>query len=211
MFLGISLLIASYLIGAIPFGLLFGKISGKDLRKHGSGNIGSTNAVRVLGKKLGFLSALCDIAKGAIIVLIVYLLEATTNWSNPFVIKGDSLYALYGLAAVLGHCFPVYIKFKGGKAVATSLGVLFSVVPWAAFAALVGFVIILFSTGFVSLSSTFGTLSALVVTWLVYGLCYGDYFSCCVITIFGLIIVLKHIPNYKRLLNKTEHRFKFKK
>ena len=210
MILGIILLILSYFIGAVPFGLLIGKISGKDIRKHGSGNIGSTNAVRVLGKKLGLLSAFCDISKGALIVLLVYLLEATTNWSNPFVIKGDSLYALYSLAAVVGHCFPVYLKFKGGKAVATSLGALLSCAPYSAIAALVGFGVVLLITGFVSLSSTVATLSALVVVWSVYGGIYGRYFSAIVISIYGIIIILKHIPNYKRLINKTEHSFKKK-
>ena len=211
MFLGITLLVISYLIGSIPFGLLFGKLSGKDLRKHGSGNIGSTNAVRVLGKKLGLLSAACDILKGAIIVLVVYLLEATTKWSNPFVINCDNLYALYGLAAVLGHCFSIYLKLKGGKAVATSLGVLISVVPWSALAALIGFGVILILTGFVSLGSTVATLCACATVWGVYGGIYGQWFSCCVVSIFGVIIILKHIPNYKRLIKGTENSFKKKK
>ena len=130
--LGIILIILSYLLGSIPFGLLIGKAAGKDLRKSGSGNIGSTNAVRTLGLKLGLLSAVCDILKGTLVILVVYLLEHITNWRNPFVINGDSLYALYGVVAVIGHCFPVYLKFKGGKAVATSLGVLFVTVPYAA-------------------------------------------------------------------------------
>ena len=111
---------------------MIGKAAGKDLRKSGSGNIGSTNAVRTLGLKLGLLSAVCDILKGTLVILVVYLLEHITNWRNPFVINGDSLYALYGVVAVIGHCFPVYLKFKGGKAVATSLGVLFVTVPYAA-------------------------------------------------------------------------------
>lgn len=211
MILGIFLLIASYLIGAIPFGVLIGRLKGKDIRKQGSGNIGSTNAVRVLGKKLGLLSAFCDIFKGAVIILIVYLLEALNIWYNPFVINGDSLYALYGLAAIIGHCFSIYLKFKGGKAVATSLGVLIVVMPLTAVAALIGFAIVLYLTGYVSLSSTAATLSAFLTAWLVYGLIYNVYFSCIVISLFALIIIVKHIPNYKRLLNGTENSFKKKK
>lgn len=211
MLLGIVLLIASYFIGAIPFGLLIGKLKGKDIRKHGSGNIGSTNAVRVLGKKFGILSALCDIFKGTIIILVVYLLEALNVWYNPFVINGDSLYALYGLAAIIGHCYSVYLNFKGGKAVATSLGVLIAVVPFSAVAALIGFAIVLYLTGYVSLSSTAATLSALITTWLIYGLIYNVYFSCVIISLFALIIIIKHIPNYKRLLNGTENSFKKRK
>ena len=211
MFLGIILLILSYFIGSIPFGLLIGKIKGHDLRKSGSGNIGSTNAVRVLGKKLGYVSALCDILKGTIIILVVYLLEALTSWHNPFVIEGDSLYALYGVAAVIGHCFSIYLKFKGGKAVATSLGVLITVFPWTAVAALIGFAIVLYLTGYVSLSSTTATLSAWITGWIVYGVIFGLYYSCCVLSLFAIIILIKHIPNYKRLLNGTENSFKKKK
>lgn len=210
MFLGILLLVISYLIGSIPFGLLFGKIVGKDLRKCGSGNIGSTNAIRVLGKKLGLLSAFCDISKGALIVLFVYLIEAITPWSNPFVVNGDSLYALYGLAAVTGHCFSVYLKFKGGKAVATSLGVLATCAPWTAVAALIGFAITLLISGFVSLSSTVATLSAVATLWIIYGGVHGRILTCCVISILGIIIIIKHIPNYKRLIAGTEHNFKKK-
>ena len=211
MLLGIILLIASYFIGSIPFGLLIGKLKGIDLRKKGSGNIGSTNAVRVLGKKLGILSALCDIFKGTVIILIVYLLEAVTNWNNPFNINGDSLYVLYGLAAVVGHCYSIYLKFTGGKAVATSLGVLITVFPWTAVAALIGFAIVLYLTGYVSLSSTTATLSAWITGWIVYGVIYGLYYSCCVLSLFAIIILIKHIPNYNRLLNGTENSFKKKK
>ena len=129
MFVAILLLILSYLLGSIPFGLIIGKTAGKDLRENGSGNIGSTNAIRILGLKLGLLSAFCDIIKGMLVIILVYILEANGIWYNPLVINGDSLYVLYGIAAVIGHCFPIYIKFKGGKAVATSLGVLFITVP----------------------------------------------------------------------------------
>ena len=210
--LGIILIILSYLLGSIPFGLLIGKAAGKDLRKSGSGNIGSTNAVRTLGLKLGLLSAVCDILKGTLVILVVYLLEHITNWRNPFVINGDSLYALYGVVAVIGHCFPVYLKFKGGKAVATSLGVLFVTVPYAALAALVAFVITMLICGYVSLGSTFATISALITSFLVYGfLLYNNIYTCIVISVLAILIFIKHIPNYKRLLNGTESSFKKKK
>ena len=212
MLIGIILVVLSYLIGSIPFGLLIGKSVGKDIRESGSGNIGSTNVVRTLGLKLGLLSACCDILKGTIIILVVHLLEHTTTWQNPFVINGDSLYALYGVVAVLGHCFPIYLKFKGGKAVATSLGVLFVTVPYAAIAALIAFLITMLICGYVSLGSTFATLAALITSYLVYGfLVYNNIFSCLVITILAILIFIKHIPNYKRLLNGTESSFKKKK
>lgn len=208
MVIGILLIIISYLLGSIPFGLIIGKTAGKDLRKSGSGNIGSTNAVRTLGWKLGLLSAVCDITKGTIIIILVHILEATTSWSNPFVFNGDSLYALYGIAAVVGHCFPIFLKFKGGKAVATSLGVLFATVPWSALVALVVFLIVLLLTGFVSLGSTFATIGACIAAFAIYS---DNVYSCIVISLLAILIFIKHIPNYKRLINKTEHSFKKKK
>ena len=210
--IGILLIVASYLIGSIPCGLLIGKLKGKDLRESGSGNIGSTNAVRTLGLKLGLLAGICDLIKGTIIVLLIYLLESQNIWYNPFVINGDSLYALYGVAAVIGHCFPVYLKFKGGKAVATSLGVLFVTVPWAGLAAVIAFVIIMLLTGIVSLGSTVATLAALITTFVVYGFTVShNIASCLIISVLAIIIFIKHIPNYKRLLNGTEYSFKKKK
>ena len=209
--IGILLLIASYLIGSIPFGLLIGKTAGKDLRASGSGNIGSTNAVRILGWKLGLLSAICDVAKGTIIIILVYILEACDIWYNPFVINNESLYALYGLAAVVGHCFPIYLKFKGGKAVATSLGVLFTVVPWSALVALIVYTSVLLITGYVSVCSTFAAIFVVITTFIVYGGIYNQIYSSLIVLVFAILIFVKHIPNYKRLIAGTEHNFKKKK
>lgn len=205
MFIGILLIIISYLLGSIPFGLIIGKTAGKDLRENGSGNIGSTNAVRILGWKLGLLSATCDVLKGIIVIVIIYILEANKIWYNPFIINGDSLYTLYGLAAIIGHCFPVYIKFKGGKAVATSLGVLFAVAPWTAVVALFAFIITVLVSGFVSLSSTVATFLAVVSAFIIYN---NNIYSCLVLCLFAILIFIKHIPNYKRLIAGTEHCFK---
>ena len=210
--IGILLIILSYLIGSIPFGLIIGKRAGKDLRQSGSGNIGSTNAVRILGWKLGLLSAVCDILKGTLVILLVYLLENLKVWYNPFVINGDSLYVLYGLAAVLGHCFPIYLKFKGGKAVASSLGILFVTVPLAGVAALIVFLITILISGYVSLSSTTATIAAIITAFVVYGLTvYNNIYSCIILSLLAVLIFIKHIPNYKRLIIKTENSFKRKK
>ena len=211
MALAIIFLILSYLLGSIPFGLIIGKLSGKDLRKHGSGNIGSTNAVRTLGYKLGALSAILDILKGALILIIIYILEKTNTWHNPLILNGESLYALYGLMAVVGHCYPVYLKFKGGKAVATSLGVLLAVTPFSALSAVIAFIICVFLTGYVSLSSTVATLVAVLTSFIIYAIFYGMLFNSLIILVFAIIIFIRHIPNYKRLLNHTEHCFKKKK
>ena len=212
--LAITFLILSYLLGSIPFGLIIGKAAGKDLRKNGSGNIGSTNAIRILGVKLGLLAAVCDILKGTLVIIIIYILEATNVWFNPFVIEstGDSLYALYGLMAVMGHCYSIFLKFKGGKAVATSLGVLFATVPLAGVMALVAFFPVVFITRYVSLSSTAATIAAVLTSFIFYGVIIGDrLYTSFIVLILGLIIFIKHIPNYKRLANGTENRFGSKK
>ena len=210
MTIGILLLILSYLIGSIPFGLLIGKAAGKDLRKSGSGNIGSTNAVRTLGWKLGALSGVCDILKGTVIVIVVYILEGVSSWRNPFVLNGDNLYALYGLAAVIGHCFPIYLKFKGGKAVATSLGVLLTTVPWAGVVAIITYASVLAATGYVSLCSTVAAILAVITTFIIYGGIYNNFLTSTIILMLAIIIFVKHIPNYKRLIAGTEYCFKKK-
>ena len=211
MTIGILLLILSYLIGSIPFGLLIGKAIGKDLRKSGSGNIGSTNAVRTLGWKLGALSGICDILKGTIVVIIVYILEGAGVWENPFVVNGEKLYALYGMAAVIGHCFPIYLKFKGGKAVATSFGVLVTVVPWAGLVGIITYVSVLLLTGYVSVCSTAASILSVIATFIIYGGIYNNFLTSIIILLLAIIIFVKHIPNYKRLIAGNENRFNFKK
>ena len=206
--IGILLIIISYLLGSIPCGLLIGKLKGKDIRQSGSGNIGTTNAVRTLGLKLGIVAGICDVLKATLIILLIYLFEHFNIWYNPFVINGDSLYVLYGVAAVIGHCYPIYLKFKGGKAVAASLGVLFVTVPWAALAALIAFLIVMLINGIVSLGSTFATIAAVITAFLVYS---ENIASCIVLCFLALLIFIKHIPNYKRLINGTEYSFKKKK
>ena len=213
MVLGIILLIISYLIGSIPCGYLLGKSVGIDIRKEGSGNIGSTNATRTLGKKLGFLAWLGDVLKGMLIILIVYLLEATTSWTNPFVINGDSLYILYGMAAVIGHVFPIYLKFKGGKAVSTSLGAILALFPLAVVITMVVFGVLMLTTGIVSLTSSIASLVACVSSIILYGtgLLDNKLISTLLTIVLFIIIIIKHIPNYKRLIEGTEYSFKNKK
>ena len=210
MVLGIILLIISYLIGSIPFGYLLGKSKGKDIREQGSGNIGSTNVTRTLGVKFGAIAMICDLLKGALIILIVYLLEATTNWNSPFVINGESLYILYGLAAVVGHVFPVFLKFKGGKAVATTMGAFAVTFPIAALVGLIVFILLILISGFVSLASTFGGLVGCITSIILYGggVLDNQLISSLITIIFVLLIALRPIENYKRLLNGTEHSFK---
>ena len=132
--ISVLLLILSYLLGSIPFGVLIGKkFKGIDIREHGSKNIGSTNAIRVLGKKIGYLVFLCDVFKGMAIIILVKILASTGVWVTPI----DELY--YGALAIIGHSYSIFLDFKGGKAVATSLGVVLILSPLVAILCLIAF------------------------------------------------------------------------
>ena len=219
--IAVLLIILSYLLGSIPFGLVIGKtVCKKDIRLYGSKNIGSTNAIRVLGKKIGFIVFFLDVFKGMAVILLIYLLEATGLWHNPEAI--DLFF--YGAPAIIGHCFSIFLNFKGGKAVATSLGVVLVLTPVPAIACLIVFLIVLYSTGYVSLASTGATLTVIITTWILY--CCGiedvthvgwyliakpTLTLTVLYSVLSLLILFKHIKNYKRLSQGTESNFKKKK
>ena len=137
--IGILFIILSYFIGSIPFGVVLGKlICKKDIREYGSKNIGTTNAIRVLGKKVGFLVFFCDVFKGCFIIILIKILGITNVWKTP---EGIDIF-LYGAAAILGHSFSIFLNFKGGKAVATSLGVVLVLTPIPAIACLLMFALV---------------------------------------------------------------------
>lgn len=217
--ISVLFLIISYVVGSIPFGIVIGKLfKNIDIREYGSKNIGSTNAIRVLGKKIGFLVFFMDVFKGMFVIIILKILSATNVYQSPI----DLFF--YGAMAIIGHCFSIFLDFKGGKAVATSLGVVLILTPIPAILCLVVFVIILYSTGYVSLSSTGATITVITSTWILYG-CgleepsnFFEYFISSpgllvsiLYTLLSLLIIFKHIKNYKRLLNGTENSFKKKK
>lgn len=219
--ISIILIILAYIIGSIPFGVVLGKlICKKDIRQYGSKNIGTTNAIRVLGKKVGFLVFFCDVLKGAFVIILVKVLTYTKAWINP---EQVDLF-LYGAAAILGHSFSIFLNFKGGKAVATSLGVVLVLTPIPAIACLIIFAIIFKTTKYVSLASTGATLTVILTTWLLYSFGVADatniglYFIAkptlllsVLYTILAMLILIKHIKNYKRLLNGTENSFRKEK
>ncbi len=190
-------LILSYLVGAIPFGFLFSRAVGKDVRQEGSGNIGATNVNRVLGKKLGALTLLCDIAKGFFPVYLISVLLPDVPGRVFFI-------ALCGLATVVGHMFPVYLGFKGGKGVATALGVFLFFSPFSILIALFVFIVVVALSGFVSAGSL--AVSALIPLLIWY---FGAEGSTIAITgvIAGLIWV-KHSSNIGRLLRGEEKSWK---
>jgi len=153
-----ALILACYLVGAIPFGLLVGRIVGADVRLEGSGNIGATNVGRVLGKKMGALTLVCDVAKGFLPVWVAASLLPETAVNREWMVM------VCGLATVVGHMFPLYLKFKGGKGVATALGVFLFISPGGVLISLFVFVAAVAVSGYVSVGSLAAT--ALIPLWL---------------------------------------------
>lgn len=192
----IALLILSYLIGSIPFALIIGKtFFDIDIRNHGSGNIGTTNTFRILGKKAGIIVLILDFLKGMIPVYIAMLV----NTELPLI--------LVGLCAALGHVYSIFLKFKGGKAVATGAGVILAVQPVIFLILLTAFLITLYIFKYVSLGSIVGVTTLFILSL------FTDDLTFKLVSLFLLIIIIyKHLPNIKRIMNKTEPKVKlFKK
>lgn len=188
-----GLLILCYLIGSIPFSVILGvKLKGIDIRNHGSGNPGSTNALRFLGKGVGITIMILDGLKSGLIVLLM------THFN--FLGGYDMLHPLaYGVAATIGHVFPLYIKFKGGKAVACTVGLSIGYNPIWAIIMLIGFLGTLKTTKYVSLAST-----AAGVTGLLVALIWGEFNAAFYYAILLLIITYRHQTNYKNIKNGIE-------
>ncbi len=182
--------VAAYLIGAIPFGLLFARLlTGKDPREHGSGNIGATNAMRTGGKRVGAITLLADILKGTIPVAIAIALDVD-----------ELLIGAVALSAFLGHIFPIYLGFRGGKGVATMFGVVIPWLPWVAAGAFAVWIIVFRLTRYVSLASILAGISlplftlSLRASWVEFGLCI----------MLGGIMILRHQSNIRRLIAGEE-------
>ena len=210
--LQIIFLIISYLLGSIPWALIIGKlVKGIDIREHGSKNMGATNAFRVLGFKYGLLVFALDALKGGIVLFIM-----KHNFFNfdlgDFIIHPLS----YGACAFLGHLFPIFAKFKGGKGMATASGIVLFYHPIAFTAGLITFIIVIVTTRFVSLSSCVTAIAVLITSFFFkdnYYITIGDititYFSQILIFIC-IFLIVKHIPNFKRIINHTESKINFK-
>ena len=201
----ISYILAAYLIGSFPTSAIIAKLKGiSDLTKQGSGNLGATNVSRVIGKKFGLITLVVDSAKGFLPVFFAmktfHALPAETRQSAAYLI----FLSLVIIAPVAGHCFSILIRFKGGKGVATGLGVFLAVSPEAVLIALLIFIIILFSSKYVSLASI---ISAFFMPFLVFYTLKNIYIFGASMIISGLIIY-KHSSNIRRLLNGTEHSMK---
>ncbi len=197
--MGYLLVIAGYLIGSIPFGLVLGKCLGIDVRAAGSGNIGATNVNRLLGKKMGAITLLADAGKAVLSML------AATRFlgSEP---NAELWVAATGGAAFLGHLYPLYLKFKGGKGVATALGIFFYVQPLAVSLCIVVFVVVVRTWGYVSLGSLIAAALMPVLVYLLEGPGHKAYLA----VLVALLIWLKHAENIKRLLKQQENSIKKK-
>jgi glycerol-3-phosphate acyltransferase PlsY len=181
----------SYLIGAVPFGLFFGKIfSNIDVRSVGSGNIGATNVLRAAGKKAAVMTLLADCVKGYLPVLAV-----------KFIFHDDAITGLTGAAAIIGHNYPIYLDFKGGKGVATSFGVVLAAAPWIGVACLITWLVAARIWRYSSLSALIAFALFPVITVITYP--GSRPLGLLSLFVFGMIYY-RHRENIKRLLAGTE-------
>ncbi|WP_457641770.1 glycerol-3-phosphate 1-O-acyltransferase PlsY [Persephonella sp.] len=186
-------LLITYLIASIPFGFVVGKFFGKDITKEGSGNIGATNVTRTIGKKAGILVLLLDMLKGYFPVYI----------AKNILYFDDKIIALIAIVAVMGHCFSVFMGLKGGKGVATGIGVLLALSGKTAFIVITLWLGAFLSTGYVSFASIFSAF----VSWIVLFYVEENFYYTFATLISSIIIVIKHSANISRLLKGTESRF----
>jgi glycerol-3-phosphate acyltransferase PlsY len=187
--MALTIAILSYLLGSIPTGYILGLCAGVDVRKTGSGNIGATNVARAVGKGQGVATLLADVAKGFIPAYLATQLGLA-----------QSAAAIIGAAAFLGHLYPIFLKFKGGKGVATALGVMLALAPMAALVLLVAFAVVMLASRIVSLSSMAGALTAPIALWLLDG--PATYL---ILALFlAAMIIVRHRGNIQRLLAGTE-------
>ena len=202
--LAVSLL-GSYLLGSIPFGYLAGRLAGIDIRQAGSGNVGATNVVRVLGKRYGYPVFALDVLKGFGAVKISMLIAPgrPPEWNAPEIFG-----ILAAMSSVLGHLYPLWLKFKGGKGVATSAGALFALTPIATLIGVAIWIIMFWLTRYVSLASVTAAVALptviLVVSW-------NDHNQLkplvCSSACVAAVVVWRHRSNLSRLMRGTEPRF----
>lgn len=194
MIINVIILFVSYLMGAIPFGKIFSYcIARINIQEVGSGNIGATNVARSLGIKWGLITLACDVVKGAIPVFFTL-----------YILKNEYLAALSGLLAIIGHCFPIYLKFKGGKGVATACGAFLIINPEAVAISIIIFIFVLFITRIVSLSSLIATINFPVIS---------IFFGSPVILVYSsitaaLLITYRHKENIYRLIKGEEKKLR---
>ncbi len=196
--------IASYLLGSVPTGVVVAKLfSDKDVRRAGSGNIGATNVTRVLGRKPGIITFAGDVLKGFLPMLIGTLIFKPLLPAFGF----QFVLCAFGLASFLGHLFPLYLKFRGGKGVATAFGVFAFIEPLTVPVEIMLFAVIVYFWRYVSLGSLIAAAAMPFVLFLIaYFLHPVSLPGILLSMIVGILIFVKHKPNIQRLLNGTENR-----
>lgn len=190
--------VASYLLGAVPFGLLVARAKGIDIRSVGSKNIGATNVFRSVSKPLGILTFVLDALKGLTPSLVFPMIIRHLAHQVP----SANLGLCFGVLAIAGHNWPVYLGFRGGKGVATSAGALLGVTPLAILAGLVGWIGALVLTRYVSVASMFAAFVAVIAGWILY--LHISWVIPTVLTLLGAAIVVRHRANIQRLMNGQE-------
>ena len=207
----VSLIVVAYLLGSVPFSYLIARIVTKDdIRTVGSGNVGATNVVRSAGKVPGFVALLLDIAKGFGSVMLARYLVQRPDWpwvysggTNPLE-AGTFWVGLTALVAVLGHMFPVWLGFRGGKGVATATGAFFAVQPAAMGLALIVFIIVVAISRYISLGSMIAAGSLPVIIRFVTG---GTLWEIVFTILIAFAVIVKHYSNIGRLARGEERRF----
>lgn len=190
-----AVVVSAYLLGAVPFGLLLARSKGVDLRAVGSGNIGATNTIRAIGKGWGLAAFALDVGKGLVPVLVL------APWAQPA--DPRALQVAAGAAAVLGHCFPIYLGFKGGKGVATGCGAIIGLSPTVFLVGGTAWLVSLALLRYVSISSIAMGLTFPISAWL---LDPADLPLIVGATLLTLLILVRHAPNVRRLVAGTEPR-----
>ena len=209
--------LVAYLLGSIPFGYLLVRIfRSEDIRKTGSGNIGATNVIRSGAKGLGALTFLLDALKGYGAVLLAGQLVSVSvtrwppiaqfPWQGNHMARFENAAALAAVCAVLGHIFPIWLRFKGGKGVATAFGVLIALVPAAALLSLLVFVITVLFSRYVSLASILGSIAVPIAAFALPHYERSPWLVA-VLIVIPAIVVIKHRGNIRRLMGGTEYRF----
>lgn len=201
--------IAAYLLGSIPFGYLAGLSRGVDIRTVGSGNIGATNVFRTFGKKLGIATFVLDVFKGIAATCVI----SQGVWLALGIPGGSPLASemVCAVFVLIGHSFPLFLNFKGGKGVATGLGIAMGVAPHSALLALVVWLSVFIPTRYVSVGSIVAALTAGIGVWFLDNSREPRHLVPAVISILAALIILKHKANIVRLLNGNENRFSFKR
>ncbi len=212
----LAAVLAAYLIGSVNSSIIISKLIGTDIREHGSGNAGATNMLRTYGKRIGVLTLLCDVLKGVIALLLAYLIMYLTARWFPFYEDETAIVLLpylCGAAVVVGHNYPVFFQFKGGKGIATSAAVIFMLDWRLGLIVLFGALLVMVLTRYISLGSIFGGIIFPVATIIFTILIDKDYNYALIITsvFMGALAIYRHHANICRLINGTESRLGAKK